>query len=160
MMYKITHQVDGMHFHCEGRTQDSTERWTKDSLYDAVQSMIRFAKSANGETLTAEDFDYFREVSKPPSPEVVRWEPFPKKGLPAKSTLKIGQTVWGFWYVQEEVNNTTRLIAKYRVISFDDETVCLIENNPSLRQTVTIKPRSEIYLSHADAAAFRTEMES
>ena len=47
MMYTIIKGLDGK-FHCEGRLQDSTERWwTKPTMIQAIASMRQFAWYGN-----------------------------------------------------------------------------------------------------------------
>lgn len=46
-MYTIIKGTDGK-FHCEGRIQDGTERWTEDDLETAIKSMKRHAEIMNG----------------------------------------------------------------------------------------------------------------
>ena len=46
MMYTIIKGLDGK-FHCEGKLQDSTERWTKPTMIQAIASMRQFAWHGN-----------------------------------------------------------------------------------------------------------------
>ncbi len=76
MMYVIYLGSDNK-YHCEGRLQDSTERWVENSLEEAVKSLKQFAKFGNGMKIKRKDIAYF--VAK----EVVKQEyietPIPKK---------------------------------------------------------------------------------
>lgn len=47
-MYTIIRGLDGK-FYCQGKLQDSTERWEEADLEAAIKSMKRFAKTMNGE---------------------------------------------------------------------------------------------------------------
>ncbi len=47
-MYRIIYGRDGK-YHCEGRLQDGTERWTNDTLDEAVDSLKKFARTMNGD---------------------------------------------------------------------------------------------------------------
>jgi hypothetical protein len=69
-MYTIF-KTDGT-FHCEGRLQDGTERWTKPTLEEAIKSMKHFAKVMNGMKIKKKDIQFFE------SKEVVerKWVPF------------------------------------------------------------------------------------
>ena len=60
-MYTIIKGLDGQ-FHCEGRLQDSTERWTEPTMAKAITSMKRFAKYGNHhEDLTVNGIKFLEE---------------------------------------------------------------------------------------------------
>lgn len=65
-MYHVIQQKDGS-WACEGRLQDSTERWSRPTLALAIQSMIRFARVTNGSIIRQKDINVheYVEVEKP-----------------------------------------------------------------------------------------------
>lgn len=79
-MYTIFKGTDGK-FHCEGRLQDGTERWTKDTLDEAVESLKQFAETMNGakgpHRLKRKHISYYESV------QVVKTE-WIKKPMPGK----------------------------------------------------------------------------
>lgn len=60
-MYTIILGMDGL-YHCWGKLQDSTERWTETSLDAAVKSMKDFAKHGNHTKIKKKDIRILREV--------------------------------------------------------------------------------------------------
>jgi hypothetical protein len=63
-MYHVIQQKDGT-WACEGRLQDSTERWDRPNLASAIQSMIRFARTGNGSIITQKDISVQAYVEEP-----------------------------------------------------------------------------------------------
>lgn len=59
-MYQIFRDMDGK-YHCAGRLQDGTERWTCNTLDEAVQSLKDFARAANGDTIKRKQISYYEE---------------------------------------------------------------------------------------------------
>ena len=80
-MYAIYKQQDGKYY-CTGMLQDGTERWTKDTLEEAIKSLKEFAKTMNGargiHKLKTKHIQYFE------SAQVVKTEwipkPIPRRG--------------------------------------------------------------------------------
>ncbi len=60
-MYTIFKGHDGK-FHCQGRLQDGTERWVKDTLEEAIKSMKSFAKFGNGTKIKKKDIQFLQLV--------------------------------------------------------------------------------------------------
>lgn len=58
-MYTIILGLDGK-YHCEGMLQDSTERWSHDTLDEAVKSMKDFAKHGNHDNIKKKDITFLR----------------------------------------------------------------------------------------------------
>lgn len=57
-MYEIMRGTCGK-YHCTGRLQDGTERWSEDSLDAAVKSLKRFARVMNGTKIKRSQIDYY-----------------------------------------------------------------------------------------------------
>lgn len=60
-MYTIIELGNGK-YRCEGKLQDSTERWDEDSLEEAIKSMKEFAKFGNGVKIKKKDIVFLRAV--------------------------------------------------------------------------------------------------
>lgn len=74
-MYTIMLGQDGK-YHCTGKLQDGTERWTENTLDAAVKSMKRFAKTMNGAKIKKRTgITYLREVQVAKS-DCVPYDPF------------------------------------------------------------------------------------
>ncbi len=57
-MCEIYSMADGT-FRCVGKIQDGTERWTCNTLEEAVKSMKRFAKVMNGTKIKKKHIAFF-----------------------------------------------------------------------------------------------------
>ncbi len=66
-MYRIFKHPDGT-FHCEGKIQDGTERWTEATLEGAIRSMRKHALVLNGVKITKRDIEFFEPV------QAVEWK--------------------------------------------------------------------------------------
>lgn len=64
-MYQITELLDGK-WACAVMIQDGTERWTKDTRQEAVQSVISGARVLNGSYIKESDISFSRQ-SPPPA---------------------------------------------------------------------------------------------
>jgi len=71
-MYTIIKKDDK--FYCEGRLQDSTERWTEDTLEGAIKSMIKFAKIGNGTTISKKHITFLEPIQVVKT-EYIEWRP-------------------------------------------------------------------------------------
>src|SRR5262245_38202406 len=61
-MYTITELVNGKWL-CEGRLQDSTERWEEATWLKAVESMVLFARTGNGAYITKADITFRKQTA-------------------------------------------------------------------------------------------------
>jgi hypothetical protein len=59
-VYTIIRGLDGK-IRCEGRLQDSTERWTSLDVESAIKSMKDFAKHGNGMKIKRKDISFLQE---------------------------------------------------------------------------------------------------
>ncbi len=78
-VYTIIDMGNG-EFRCEGKLQDSIERWTKHSLEEAVQSMKTFAEVGNGEKKLKKKHITFLRPIQVVKTEYERFYPYGKKG--------------------------------------------------------------------------------
>jgi len=76
-MYVIIKGEDGK-FHCQGRVQDGTERWTEATLDAAVASMKQFARTANHDKIKKKHIQ-FPQTAQVVKTECVPWDPFGKR---------------------------------------------------------------------------------
>ncbi len=60
--YVIVLALDGK-YHCAGRLQDGTERWTEETQEAAITSMKQFAKVMNHTRIKKKDITFLREES-------------------------------------------------------------------------------------------------
>ncbi len=72
-MYTIIKGLDGK-YHCHGRLQDSTERWTEDTLKKAIKSMKVHAKMGNHTKIKKRDITYLQEAPVTKM-EYIPWQP-------------------------------------------------------------------------------------
>lgn len=72
-MYYIIELLDGT-LEVTGHAQDGAETWKEDSMEEAVESLILFAKQVNGRTITDKDISFGVQEVTPMHKLNIKWQ--------------------------------------------------------------------------------------